>query len=136
MARNPQPGEAKYFVSNAPENTPVKEMMHVGFSRRHVEKWFEQAKQECGFGAFEVRTYRSRIRHWLCSQIGIYLLAAETTRLRGKIRRSRSSKLPDQPAKCCNAHLNAILFSCNYWRPSINTTNIEIRYPTKANAAG
>jgi hypothetical protein len=29
----------------------------------HVEKWFERAKQETGFGDFEVRTYRSLIRH-------------------------------------------------------------------------
>ena len=53
-----------------------------------------------------------------------------------KIRRSRSSKLPEQPAKCRNARLKAILFSCNYWQLSINTTNIEIKYPTKADAAG
>jgi len=41
-------------------------------------------KQHCGFGAFEVRTYQSLIRHWLCSRIGMYILAAETTQLRGK----------------------------------------------------
>jgi len=41
-------------------------------------------KQHCGFGTFEVRTYQSLIRHWLCSRIGMYILAAETTQLRGK----------------------------------------------------
>ncbi len=64
VARNPQTGEIKYFVSNASENRPLEEMLRVAFARWHVEKWFERAKQECGFGSFEVRTYQSLIRHW------------------------------------------------------------------------
>jgi hypothetical protein len=59
-------------------------MMTVAFARWHVEKWFERAKQEAGFGAFEVRTYRSLIRHWLCSRMVMYFLAAQTQRLRGE----------------------------------------------------
>lgn len=84
VARNPETGEIKYFISNASENTPIEKMLRVAFGRWHVEKWFERAKQQCGFGAFEVRTYRSLIRHWLCSRIGMYILAAETMRLRGE----------------------------------------------------
>ena len=49
-----------------------------------MEKWFERAKQEAGFGAFEVRTYKSLIRHWLCSRMVMYFLAAQTQRLRGE----------------------------------------------------
>jgi hypothetical protein len=56
----------------------------VAFARWHVEKWFERAKQEAGFGAFEVRTYKSLIRHWLCSRMAMYFLAAQTKRLRGE----------------------------------------------------
>ena len=59
-------------------------MLTVAFARWHVEKWFERAKQEAGFGAFEVRTYRSLIRHWLCSRMVMYFLAAQTQRLRGE----------------------------------------------------
>ena len=53
-------------------------------ARWHVEKWFERAKQEAGFGAFEVRTYTSLIRHWLCSCMAMYFLADQTQRLRGE----------------------------------------------------
>jgi len=49
-----------------------------------VEKWFERGKQECGFGAFEVRTYTSLIRHWLASRLAMHFLADQTTRLRGE----------------------------------------------------
>jgi SRSO17 transposase len=84
VARNPQTDEIKYFVSNAPAKENLKTLMEIAFSRWHVEKWFERAKQECGFGAFEVRTYRSLIRHWLASRLAMYFLADQTTRLRGE----------------------------------------------------
>ncbi len=50
---------------------------------RQEEELRGRAKQEAGFGAFEVRTYTSLIRHWLSSRMAMYFLAAETQRLRG-----------------------------------------------------
>jgi len=84
VARNPATEEIKYFVSNASALATFQEMMVAAFARWHVEKWFERAKQEAGFGAFEVRTYRSLVRHWLCSRMVMYFLAAQTQRLRGE----------------------------------------------------
>ena len=84
VARSTHTDEIKYFVSNASARTSLKDLMTVGFARWHVEKWFERAKQETGFGAFEVRTYTSLIRHWLCSRMAMYFLAAQTQRLRGE----------------------------------------------------
>jgi len=84
VARQPKTGEIKYFVSNADAAASMQEMMRAAFARWHVEKWFERAKQECGFGAFEVRTYTSLIRHWLCSVLAMYFLAAQTQRRRGE----------------------------------------------------
>jgi hypothetical protein len=66
-AHNPQTGEMKYFISNAPANASLDAMLQAAFSRGHIEKWFERARQQAGFGAFEVRTDTSLIRHWLCS---------------------------------------------------------------------
>jgi SRSO17 transposase len=84
VARNPSTKEYKYFVSNAPKKAKLDDMLRVAFARWHVEMWFERAKQETGFGAFEVRTYQSLIRHWLCSRMAMYFLAAQTERLRGE----------------------------------------------------
>ena len=84
LAHNPATGEIKYFVSNAAANTPLLDMLQVGFARWHVEQWFGRAKQEAGFGAFEVRTYTSLIRHWLSSRMAMYFLAAQTQQLRGE----------------------------------------------------
>lgn len=84
VAHNPTTDEYKYFVSNAAAGVSVISMLRAAFARWHVEKWFERAKQEAGFGAFEVRTYKSLIRHWLCSRIVMFFLASETQRLRGE----------------------------------------------------
>ena len=84
LARNPATGEIKYFMSNASAKTALSDMLQVAFARWHVEKWFGRAKQEAGFGAFEVRTYISLIRHWLSSRMAMYFLAAETQRFRGE----------------------------------------------------
>jgi SRSO17 transposase len=81
-AHNPQTGEMKYFVSNASANASVDAMLQAAFSRWHIEKWFERARQKAGFGAFEVRTYTSLIRHWLCSRLAMLFLAEQTPRLR------------------------------------------------------
>jgi len=84
VAQNRITEETKYFVSNAPANVSLKKLLSVAFYRWHIEKWFERAKQECGLGAFEVRTYTSLIRHWLSARVAMYFLARQTQRLRGE----------------------------------------------------
>jgi isoleucyl-tRNA synthetase len=80
----------RYLLGNLPDfdaerdSVPVAELLRVAFGRWHIEKWFERAKQEAGFGAFEMRTYDGLIRHWLCTSIGMYFLAEQTQRLRGE----------------------------------------------------
>jgi len=83
VTRNLDTNEIKYFVSNAPKGVKLLRMLQVTFARDHIERWFRTGKQEAGFGAFEVRTYTSLIRHWLCSRLAMYFLATQTTQLRG-----------------------------------------------------
>jgi len=104
IARNTETGKVKYFVSNASRSTSLEEMLQAAFARWHVAMWFERAKQECGFGAFEVRTYQSLIRHWLCSRIGMYILVSETKLLRGK----KSGGHPGASGSCPRSHLAAV----------------------------
>ena len=84
VLRQPGSGEIKYVVSNATDQARPEDLVRALFSRWHIEKWFERAKQEVGLGAFEVRTYTSLIRHWLCCRIAMCFLADQTTRLRGE----------------------------------------------------
>jgi len=84
IARHADTGEIKYFVSNAAACVSLSDLLTAAFARWQIELWFERAKQEAGLGAFEVRTYRSLLRHWFCSRLAMYFLAAQTQRLRGE----------------------------------------------------
>ncbi len=84
VMRQPKTGEIKYVISNAGESVGVAELIRALLSRWHVEKWFEHAKQDAGLGDFEVRTYLSLIRHWLCVRLAMCFLSEQTTRLRGE----------------------------------------------------
>ena len=84
VADNLHTNERKFLVSNAGEDADPVELLRIGLERWHVEKWFERAKQEAGFGDFEVRTYVSLIRHWLCSRLAMFFLSSQTKRLRGE----------------------------------------------------
>lgn len=85
VARNvDNPGEIKYFVSNAPEGTPLEVLLHVGFSRWHVERCFEDEKGELGFSHFEVRNYRSVRRHLILTAVSHLFLAEVHQKWRGE----------------------------------------------------
>jgi SRSO17 transposase len=83
VARNVKTGEIKYLISNALDAT-IEEILCVAWSRWHVEKWFERAKQEAGLGAFEMRNYPGLIRHWLICSMVMLFLTEQTVRMRGE----------------------------------------------------
>ena len=75
--------EVKYFVSNAPEGTPLEVLLHVGFSRWHVERCFEDEKSELGLSHFEVRNYTSLRRHLIITAVSHLFLAKVHQKWRG-----------------------------------------------------
>jgi len=77
-------GEVKYFLSNAPWGTPLGEVLHVAFSRWHIERVFQDGKGEVGLDHFEVRNYKPVIRHLILSMISFYFLADRTKWLKEK----------------------------------------------------
>lgn len=77
-------GELKYFLSNASAEVPLKTLLMVAFSRWHIERLFEDGKSEVGFDHFEVRIYPSLMRHLVLTNLSLYFLCKETTRLRGE----------------------------------------------------
>jgi SRSO17 transposase len=58
-----KPDEVKFFLSNAPLDTPVQTLLLVAFSRWHIERLFEDRKTELGLDHFEVRRYPAITRH-------------------------------------------------------------------------
>ena len=84
VARNVLDGEIKYFLSDAPADTPIETLLHVAFSRWRIERIFQDAKGEIGLDHFEVRNYLPLMRHMILSMVSLLFLMRETKRLRKK----------------------------------------------------
>ncbi|MCC7084925.1 MAG: hypothetical protein IT427_07950, partial [Pirellulales bacterium] len=46
MGRHVEPEVVKFFIADAPQETPLTELLHVAFSRWRVERSFEDQKTE------------------------------------------------------------------------------------------
>lgn len=84
VARNVATGEVKYFVSNAPADTPLEKLLRVAFRRWNVEHGFRVSKSEIGFGHFEGRNYVALMRHLILCLLVMGFVTEQTDRLRGE----------------------------------------------------
>lgn len=85
VARNAlDPTEVKFFVSNAPEGTPVQTLLLVAFSRWRVERCFEDQKQEVGLDQWEGRRWLGLQRHLILTAVSYLFLAQVREQLRGE----------------------------------------------------
>lgn len=83
-ASNDKTGEEKFFVSNAPADTPVALLVRVAFRRWNIEHCFRTAKGELGFTHFEGRRYVALMRHLTLGLLTLGFVAEHTERLRKK----------------------------------------------------
>jgi SRSO17 transposase len=83
-ASSDQTGEEKFFVSNAPPQTPVEVLVRAAFRRASVEHAFRVCKSELGFTHFEGRSYAGLLRHLSLSLVSLAFVAEHTERLRGE----------------------------------------------------
>ena len=67
-----------------PDETPVKELLHVAFSRWRVERCFEDQKTELGFDHFEGRSYLGLKRHQAITAVSHLFLSETQQELRGE----------------------------------------------------
>jgi SRSO17 transposase len=82
----------KYFISNAPPQTPVATLLLAAFSRWRVERCFEDEKGEIGLDHYEGRRYLGLKRHLILSAVSHLFLAQVRHDLRGE--KSRPDGLP------------------------------------------
>ena len=93
VARNMlDPEEVKYFIDNAPPETPIQTLLLVGFSRWRVERCFQDQKQEIGLDQWEGRRYLGLKRHLILSCLSYLFLATVREQLREK--KSGTNRLP------------------------------------------
>ena len=87
--------EIKFFVSNAPPETSVQTMLLAAFSRWHVERCFEDQKQEVGLDQWEGRRWLGLKRHLVLTSVSYLFLAKVRTKFRGE-----KTEPDDQPSAC------------------------------------
>ena len=110
VARNVLTHETKYFLSDAPADTPLGTLLHVAFSRWHIERIFREAKNEAGLDHYEGRCYVGLHRHLVLTSLSVLFLAEQKQRLAGEDEkrgaasrssrssaRSRPSSIPASP---------------------------------------
>jgi SRSO17 transposase len=85
------PGELKFFVSNAPEQASSGKLLLVALSRWRVERCFQDQKSEIGLDQYEGRRYIGLKRHMVLSMVS-YLFLAQVRQGWGK--KSGSNHLP------------------------------------------
>ena len=70
--------EPRYYLSNAPENTPLETLARVSGSRWRIETEFETAKSDVGMDEYETRTWAGWHHHIaLCLLAGAFLLSLQ-----------------------------------------------------------
>jgi SRSO17 transposase len=74
----------KYFVSNAPREATVEQLLRIAFSRWRIERCFEDGKGEIGLDHYEGRKYVGLKRHWILSAVSYLFLAKVHAALREK----------------------------------------------------
>ncbi|HZY87105.1 MAG TPA: IS701 family transposase [Gemmataceae bacterium] len=84
VARNAAGGEVKYFVTNAPRQAGLRQLLRVAFARWTVEHCFRVSKGEIGLTHFEGRSYVGLMRHLVLCLTALAFVALHTERLRGE----------------------------------------------------
>ena len=79
--------EIKYFVSNAPAETSLDDLLLAAFTRWRVERSFQDTKQKLGLGHYEGRNYTGLIRHLLLCSLSYYFLQTQVLKLSKKNRK-------------------------------------------------
>jgi SRSO17 transposase len=78
LRRNVDGSEAKYYLSNAPTDTPLRRLAEVGAMRWPIETEFQTEKGETGLDEYEVRSWQSWQHHiTLALLAGVFLLSLQ-----------------------------------------------------------
>lgn len=96
MGEHRSNGERKYYLSNLPADTPIKEVAGAIKARWICEQAHQQLKEELGLDHFEGRSWTGLHRHALMTMMAYAFL--QNRRLAQAGRKKRVLGLPPQPS--------------------------------------
>ena len=113
--RNLDGSEPRYYLSNAPEDTPLETLAYVGGSRWRIETEFETEKSDVGLDEYETRTWAGWHHHVaLCLLGGAFLLSLQQAwgkRCPG----SRDRRSTGWCGRCCPGNGTGRVSCCGGW---------------------
>ena len=121
--RNLDGSEPRYYLSDAPEDTPLETLAYVGGSRWRIETEFETEKSDVGLDEYETRTWAGWHHHAaMCLLGGAFLLGLQQD-WGGKMPRITRPQVyrvvREMPPRERFGRLNC----CGGWRRRKNATN-------------
>ncbi len=96
LRRNPETGEVKTYLANAPAATPPAALVRLSGMRWPIERCFEEGKQHLGLGDYEVRSWRGWHHHTTLVILAHFFLVRLPRRWGGK--GARADAAPGPPA--------------------------------------
>jgi len=84
LRRNPETGELKTYLSNAPAATPPATLVRLSGMRWTIERCFEEGKQHLGLGDYEVRSWHGWHHHTTLVILAHFFLVRLQRRWGGK----------------------------------------------------
>jgi SRSO17 transposase len=91
-------GERKYYLSNLPADTPLKQLAGAIKARWVCEQAHQQLKEELGLDHFEGRSWQGLHRHALMTMIAFAFLQARRLKVAGRKKKGPSPTAATQPA--------------------------------------
>ena len=93
LLRNDANGQIKYALSNAPQPTPMRELVRVSGARWPIERCFEENKSELGLDHYEHRSWTAWHRHMRL----VFLAQLFLLRLQTKFKKNSRADLAASP---------------------------------------
>ena len=90
-----EPDKLTYYLTFAPEDTPVSTLVSVAGTRWTIESCFEAAKSEVGLDQYEVRTWTAWHRHVTLAMLALaFLTVVRAAAIGGSGGRQSSRRSP------------------------------------------
>ena len=97
-------GERKYYLSNLPADTPIKQLAGAIKARWICEQAHQQLKEELGLDHFEGRSWPALHRHCLMCMIALAFLQSQRLKLAKGGKKNRRASATAQPASSAPSH--------------------------------